>query len=523
MKKHTAKNSILFTRAFFNHPILFALVLLTLPGVTAHAETRQSPNIILVLVDDQGWTGTSVQMAKAIDSSRSFLYQTPALEAFAKEGVRFSSGYSSAPNCSPARMSIQTGKTAARLKSTDITTVHPNNYDKEPYGRIMHRRAYVNKPLLIDLPVPELSLEEQTIAELLKATRPEYVSAHIGKWHLGTAPDLHGYTVHSGNTSNVEGEIGDPDPKRTKEVTQQAIDFLKQQAASKTPFFLQVSYYAVHTPLRAFESSILAVQDRQTESRRKGTDRRVNHLHPEYAAMTEELDSAFGTLMDSLDELGLADSTYVIYTSDNGAEIQNSITTNSPLARGKTSVWEGGIRVPFLVRGPGVAPGLQVDLPVVGYDILPTIAEWLEIQDLPADLDGESFAGLLTEDAAEASPREKGLIWYYGAYRNGKHVSPQMAFRKGDIKLYWDIQNDRVDLYDLSLDLSETTNLAGFFPDLADSMLSELKAYMDSVGVSLPKPNPDYDPRLDPGLRLRILEESEPRMRNQGQPKEPAT
>ena len=481
----------------------------SLPGLLA--AQPENPNIILVLVDDQGWTGTSVQMADSVQSSKSDLYLTPSLEEFAEHGVRFSSGYSSAPNCSPARMSIQTGKTAPRLKATDITTVHPANYDQEPFGERMYQRAYVNKPLIIELPVSELPKDEQTIAEVLKASKPQYVSAHFGKWHLGTSPDLHGYDVHSGNTTNVEGNIGEPDPKRTSEVTDQAIEFLKEQAASGRPFFMQVSYYAVHTPLLARESNIEKVQRRQNDQRINSTRNQLfTHRDPVYTAMTEELDSALGSLMDAVDDLGLTNTTYVIYTSDNGAEILNSITSNAPLARGKTSVWEGGIRVPFLVKGPGVKTNSQIDWPVVGHDILPTIADWVGIEDLPPDLDGQSFAEVLTETGYSTRNRENGLIWYYGAYRNVKSVSPQMAIRKGDYKLYWDIQNDRVNLFDLSLDLGETTNLSDFYPSIADSLLSELKTYMNDVGIVLPRRNSDYDPSIDPGLTLRVrrLQES---------------
>lgn len=490
--------------------VLYALAaFFAMPGPLAAQSAN--PNVILVLVDDQGWTGTSVQMADSVPASRSDLYLTPSLEKFAEQGVRFSSGYSSAPNCSPARMSIQTGKTAPRLKSTDITSVHPANYGQEPFGERMYQRAYVNKPLIMELPASELATDEQTIAEVLKASKPAYVSAHFGKWHLGTSPDLHGYDVHSGNTSNVEGNIGEPDPKRTTEVTDQAIGFLREQAESGRPFFMQVSYYAVHTPLLAHESNIEKVQRRQNEQRRNDTRNRLfTHRDPVYAAMTEELDSALGSLMDAVDDLGMTSTTYMIYTSDNGAEILNSFTSNAPLARGKTSVWEGGIRVPFLVKGPGVRTNSQVDWPVVGHDILPTIADWVGIDNLPPDLDGQSFAQVLTELDSSTRNRENGLIWYYGAYRNVKHVSPQMAIRQGDHKLYWDIQNNRVNLFDLSLDLGETTNLSDFYPSIADSLLGQLKAYMNDVGVVLPRRNPDYDPSTDPGLTLRVrgLQES---------------
>ena len=316
------------------------------PLIMAAAQTlpaAESPNIVLLLADDQGWTGSSVVMDDRVPSSTSDLYRTPNLERLAAQGMRFSNGYAPAPNCSPTRMSIQTGKTAARLGATDIIDVVPGNA-RGGVSRF-NQLFYANKPMTLPLPVSDLPDDEVTIGEFLKEHDPEYVTAHFGKWHMGGgSPDRHGYDVHSGPTRNGEGMMGEPDPKRTGELTNQSLEFLKQQADRGGPFFMQVSYYAVHTPILAKQTTIASYDNRSSRQ----------HLNKIYAAMTEELDESVGAILDQIDALDLGENTYVIYTSDNGGEVSGGVVTNNvPLAKGKTHVWEGGIRVPLLIRGPG--------------------------------------------------------------------------------------------------------------------------------------------------------------------------
>lgn len=458
--------------------------------VTSPLYAAEPPNIVLILTDDQGWTGTSVRMDKRMEDSASDLYRTPNLERLAQEGMRFSNGYAPAPNCSPTRMSIQTGKTAARLGATDILDVVPRN------GRagFFYNSYYLNKPLKVHLPISDLPDEEVTIAELLKQQHPKYATAHFGKWHMGGgSPAKHGYDVHGGPTTNAPGRQGEPDPKRTSEVTQAAVDFLEDYG-KESPFFLQVSYYAVHNPVlfkRETLESYSVTAGRQ-------------HVNVRYASMTEELDQGFGRILDKLDELHLAKNTYVIYTSDNGAEItEGTFTNNEPLAKGKTHVWEGGIRVPLVIRGPGIKADSQCNLPAIGYDLLPTIAQWVGASEkLPDDLDGGSLATVLAGGGeGEIQRGTESLIWYYGTYRNHKHVAPQAAIRRGPHKLIWEFESDRTRLFDLSLDISETTDLFRFRPDVAQELHRELQEYFAQVGTKLPTLNENYDPAKDPGLR----------------------
>ena len=472
----------------------------------AHHSAAQ--NIVLILSDDQGWTGTSVRMDDRVADSVSDLYQTPSLERLAAEGMKFSNAYSPAPNCSPTRMSIQTGKTAARLGATDIIDVVADENGVANI-QVFHDTMYHNKPMIVPFPVSDIADEETTIAELLKQHDPAYATGHFGKWHMGGgSPERHGYDAHNGLTTNDEGFARQPDPKRSDRVTDDVIAFIDEQAQAGRPFFVQVSYYAVHTPVRARPETLAKFSDYLVQ-KDFGMFGDQTHTNAAYAAMTEEMDQGVGRILDSLDRLGLADDTYVIFTSDNGGESDNPVTNNVPLAWGKTHVWEGGIRVPMFVRGPGIEAGAQSNVPVVGYDFLPTIAEWVGAADrLPGDLDGGSLVPVLENggDGSVDRPTEP-LIWFYGAYRNQKHVTPQAAIRRGNHKLIWELEPDRAYLYDLDMDLRESTDLSRFRPEIAESMLAELKAYLDDVGTNLPTPNPDYDPALDGGLRPLVFED----------------
>lgn len=464
--------------------LLAAMVLLS--GATS------AQNIVFILSDDQGWTGSSVQMDSRVAESSSDLYLTPNLERLAAEGMRFSNAYSPAPNCSPTRMSIQTGKTAARLGATDIIDVVPDEQGRAGI-QIFYDNMYVNKPLIVPLPVSDLADEEVTIAEFLKQHDSNYATGHFGKWHMGgESPDRHGYDAHNGITTNIPGLVGPPDPKRTAEVTDDGIAFIEEQVEAEQPFLVQFSYYAVHTPVLAMPETI--DRFRQYDSQR--------HTHTAYASMTAELDEAVGRILDRIDRLGIAEDTYVIFTSDNGGEIFNGVTNNIPLAKGKTHVWEGGIRVPLFIRGPGIVAGTESHVPAIGYDFFPTIAEWVGASvPLPENIDGGSLNSVLGNGGTGAVERgAEALVWYYGAYRNNKHVAPQTAIRRGNYKLIWELDSQRTYLFDLEGDLSETNDLSRFRPELAESMHDELKGYLESVGTKLPMPNPDYDPSRDGAL-----------------------
>ncbi len=461
-------------------------------AVVAASSHAAAQNIVLILADDQGWTGSSVQMDDRVPGAVSDLYRTPNLERIAARGMTFSNAYSPAPNCSPTRMSIQTGKTAARLGATDIIDVVPNAEGVAGI-QFFHDAMYVNKPMVVPLPVAHLADAEITIAEFLKVHDADYAAGHFGKWHMGgESPALHGYDAHSGLTTNAEGRAGAPDPKRSGAVTDEAIAFIREHAESGRPFFAQVSYYAVHTPVLAKGETIDAFKDMAS----------TNHTNTAYAAMTAELDAGVGRILDALEALGLDEDTYVIYTSDNGGEADGYVTNNRPLRLGKTHVFEGGIRVPLFISGPGIRAGSRSHVPAIGYDLLPTIKDWVGATNaLADDIDGGSLREVLANDGqGDVERGTEALIWYYGAYRNMKHVAPQAAIRRGDHKLVWELDAERAYLFDLSLDLGETTDLSRFRPAVANALFAELKSYLASVGTKLPTHNPNYDPAQDLGL-----------------------
>ncbi len=448
-------------------PLRLALLII---AITAWAgQARAQPNIVLVLADDMGWTGTSVRMDPARADSSSDYYSTPALERLAAEGMRFSDAYAPHPNCSPTRLSIQTGKTPAQLGMTDII-----NRNSGPF--------YEGLPMVPPPHINHIPHEEVTIAELLKQHRPGYVTAHFGKWHLGGGgPGRHGYDQHSGTTSNREGGSPVPDPKRSVSVTTRAVDFLRHRASAREPFFLQVSYYAVHLGIFAFDETIA-----EFEAKPRGE----RHNHAAHAAMTRELDDGLGRILDALDRLKLAGSTYVIFTSDNGSYHDSGktrVSSNAPLRGQKTSTWEGGIRVPLLVRGPGVAAGSVSRVPVTGTDLFPTIADLAQIRaELPPRIEGASLRGLLAnEGRGNLSRRFDSLVWHFPHYQVLKGTKPMSSIRAGRWKLVKLHESGEALLYDLSADIGEQQDRSADEPDMAHELAARLDRYLEAVDAPM--------------------------------------
>jgi arylsulfatase A len=476
-------------------PVIYLSILI---GLLATRGQDAPPNIILFLADDQGWTGTSVQMDKNDPRSRSDFYETPALERLASQGMRFSQAYSPHPNCSSTRMSIQTGKSPARIGTTDIYDVNPGT---PGFIQPFYEMFYLNKPLIMHLPIVGLPENEITIAEFVKRHNPEYVFGHFGKWHMGPKdPSVHGYDWSDGPTTNKEGNLETEDPKEIYTVTEKAVRFLQRQSARKTPFFLQVSHYAVHTAIQAKP---------ETMGKYRTATPGERHTNAGYGAMTEDLDDSLRILMEALDELNLTDNTYVFYTSDNGGEVQDgsSPTNNIPLRKGKTHTWEGGIRVPFIARGPGIAPDSQSDAPINGSDLFATFADLTGIDaSLPDNQDGGSLAGLLKRGGE--GDVERGVdhfVWYYPHYRNMKDVFPQASIRYGDYKLRKEYDTNTIMLFDLSKDLGESKDLSPTKPDLAAQLHKRLNDYLADIGAKVPAKNSNYDPKLDKGLNNRTF------------------
>jgi arylsulfatase A len=443
--------------------ILFLMPLAQPYAAEAAKPASSKPNIIIFLLDDQSWVGTSVPMdPRDMASTKSDFFETPALAKLATEGMAFVSGYASAAMCTPSRYAIEFGQTAARLRVTQN-------------GFVNYRGGSVG------------------IGQMLREQRPEYISTHFGKWGVAKHhPTAMGYASGesqgnpSGHMDPKTGKMLPPDnPKRTPEITKKGLDFLDQRAKDKRPFFLYLSFFAVHQPCQATLATIAKYQ-----AKRPG----IKHNNIEYAAMTEEADRALAQIRNKLHELGMDKNTYFIYTSDNGGEATMEFETlNQPLKSEKNREWEGGIRVPFIVQGPGIKPGTVSLEPVIGYDLLPTIAEIAGIQP-PPNLDGGSLLPILHNGGfgKVQRPNCPGLVWHMPFHHSNLHHVVQDAIREGKYKYIRDWNEDAGHLFNVDTDFREQYDLSAQMPELAKRLESDLTNYLAKVDAEKPQPDPAH-------------------------------
>ena len=298
-------------------PSIFRTIAIAM--VLAGSVVAEQPNIILILTDDMPWSGTEVQMIEGHAGSHISFRRTPNVMKLAKGGMTFSNGYAGAGMCAPSRCSIQTGMSAARHLFSGNGNFGEDCPDEVFYqvkGKDSHRM------LIQPSPMGSLSSKHLTIAERLKPLG--YATAHIGKWHIyGGGPEKHGYDVSDGETSNDEGKAEDPrDPKLMFSITEKSIEFMEAQAKAGKPFYLQVSHYAGHNPVQFLPETLdrHLKEPKITQIPSKGEVQRV----AEREAMIEDLDTSIGMLLRKLDQLGLAENTYVIFTADNGFHRYNA-------------------------------------------------------------------------------------------------------------------------------------------------------------------------------------------------------
>lgn len=434
---------------------------------------RQHPNIVFILMDDLGW------MDLACQGNR--YHETPHLDRLAAEGVRFTQAYATAAICSPTRASLLTGQTPARLNLTDFIGGHHHPWAK--------------------LTTPDwtrhLPEDQRTLPQTLGSAG--YRSYFVGKWHLGKEPHT---PASSGFDSTIAGsnqgqppswfspfglanlEDGAPGEYLTDRLTDEAVTLLRdhRSAHADQPFYLQLCHYAPHTPLDA--------KDKWIAHYARKADMHGRHSAV-YAAMIHSVDESVGRILAELEDLGIADDTLVVFTSDHGA-LHHS-TPNTPLRHGKATPYEGGLRVPLIVRGPGIARGRVCDEPNWTCDHYPTL---LEACGLPTDpeqhRDGRSLMPRLT-DHAEPTPHvaPRDLCWHYPHY----HLAPPYAaIRRGRYKLIEWMETGRCELYDLWTDPSETTDLRRRATGVANALLEGLRQWQQASDAQPMQPNPDYDP-----------------------------
>lgn len=440
-------------------------------GSSAPEDPR--PNVLLVLVDDLGWSDVGCYGNPAVD--------TPRIDAFARQGLRFTDAYAAAPVCSPTRASIVTGLAPARLR---ITTHLP---DQE--------RFWPDEPTLLPAAcLDRLPLERVTLAEHLRDAG--YRTAFFGKWHLAPQsgddmeayyPDAQGFELNIGGNGwggpgrsffapyafpNLVSESDDEYlPYR---IGDEVVEYLHARGESDDPFFVALWHYTVHWPMDSPADLLAKYEER-------GVGPGIED--PRYAGMTEALDRVFGRVLDALDEAGLADDTLVIFTSDNGA--LDSVADNRPLRRAKGWLYEGGIRVPMLVRWPGrVAPGGTSSTPVVSTDLFASVLDAAGVE-LPAEYpgDGVSLVPLWTEGA---EPERDALYFHFPHYAWHRSNRLGGAIRVGSYKLIERYDDGSAELYDLDTDLGESRDLAADEPEVAAALLARLQAWREDVDAAMP-------------------------------------
>ena len=477
-------------------PYLMMLILLmSCTDIEKKTPQNTKPNIVLIVADDLGWAD--------LRFTGSDLFETPNIDQLAKEGMYFSNFYSASPVCSPTRASILTGKYPARLK---MTTHYENSED---YWRNKGRdMTEYNTRLVQPKTVGNLPQSEITIAEYLK--EQGYFTAHIGKWHLGNFehyPENQGFDVNVGGTAwgapdtywypwtgnNFQKQIryipglvlgADSGAYLPDRLTDKALEVIEQKKAD--PFFLHLNFHIPHTPMEGKQELV----DYFSKKIKPG----MKDTNPVYAAMIKTMDENVGRILTGLEQAGITSNTIVMFLSDNGGRVGEfqqweTVANNAPLRSGKGSLYEGGIRVPLIIKWPGkINAGSVSDVPLITNDLFPTIAGM--VSGNAVDTDGLSMMPLLQEPSGDLGREE--VFWHYPHYYTT--TTPASAVRRGKWKLIQYFEGDQVELYDLEQDLGEEKDVSKDFPEVATELKQSLEAWLKGVEAQLPKVNPNYDP-----------------------------
>lgn len=492
---------------FFKYRLLRTCFLTLLCSILWLASRAQSnpkdrPNIVFIYVDDLGYSDLNCY---GKEHGANFI-ETPNIDKLAKESMLFTDAYAAAPLCSPSRAALLTGKTPARL-NFEFVTKYPSDdfrWDDSIWKEKFKEFPLVPPPYKLNLP-----LEETTLAEMLKSFG--YKTGIVGKWHVSAhnkvyngwdetyGPKQQGFdwaeeTFGSWNTPNSEEKDGQ---FVSDQITDKAISYIRGKHDS--PFFLYVSHYYVHTPLNtALKWLVEKYTKKSEELNLKYSEKRIR-----YAAFVETLDHYVGELLNALEDAGLKENTMVVFTSDNGG--MPEVSFNRPFRGSKWNLYEGGLRIPMLIRYPGVVNGnTKTDVPVIQTDFFPTFYELASgKKPLNESLDGKSLVPILTSNKKSDFENRK-LYWHFPYYHpEGKvdkiknlpigiedgyisFTSPQSAIRKNDFKLIYFFEDERVELYDLKKDVGEKADLSKKYPKLAQKLKGELLAYLNNVNARFP-------------------------------------
>ena len=460
-------------------PVLL-IVFFLCPISAVQAASPQKPNIVFILADDLGWADTATYGSK--------YYETPNIDRLASQGLKLTR-YHNCQNCQPTRAALMTGQYGAR---TGVYTV----------GNV-GRFEWQSRPLRPVDNVAELPRDRLTIAQQLKAAG--YATALFGKWHLGEDAEHHpaarGFDeaiVSMGKHFDFNTNPKTPYPQGTylaDFLTDKAVDFIKRKKDS--PFFLYLPHFGVHVPHQAKADLIAKFKSKFPAG---------GHHDPTYAAMIYSVDESVGRVMKTLDELGIADNTVVIFSSDNGGVggyeregIKNraTITDNTPLRSGKGSLYEGGTRDPFIIRWPGVTkPGTTCDVPTIHVDVFPTFLEIAGAAKPNQVLDGESMVKLFRDPNASL---QRDAIYqhfpgYLGSSEGTWRTTPVGLVEVGDWKLMEFFEDGRLELYNLKDDIGESKNLAQQMPEKTQELHAKMIAWRKAIRAPMPTKNTDIKP-----------------------------
>ena len=440
----------------------------------------QPPNIVFILVDDLGWTD--------LGCYGSTFYDTPNLDKLAAKSVRFTNAYAAHPVCSPTRAAIMTGKNPARLHMTDWIPGRPTEKADNP--------ALQTPEDVHNLPAVEI-----TLAETFQ--KAGYKTCFAGKWHLGETeaswPQAHGFDINKGGCNwgspsfgggggyyapygNPQLSDGPDGEYLTDRLTDESIQFIAD--SKDKPFLLYLSFYTVHTPIegcKIYDDIYKEKQDHLPDSgvilsvvEHDGLTR-TNQSNAKYAAMLRSLDDNVGRLIDALKAAGTWENTILIFTSDNGGLStlrKPGPTSVKPLRAGKGWCYEGGIRVPLIIKPPGkMTRGTITDAPAISTDYYPTLLDYCHLPSMASQhQDGISLRNILEDQTGQTN---RTLVWHYPHY-HGSMWRPGSAIRKDDWKLVHFYEQDQVELFDLSKDLGEQNNLADSLPEMAATLKAAL-------------------------------------------------
>ena len=457
--------------------IIFAALLWSPLATIVAAETKPAPrpNIIFILADDLGYTDVACYGSK--------FYETPNIDRLATQGMKLT-GFHVAQNCQPTRAALLTGQSGPRTGVYTVGSIDRFDWWKRPLRPVDN--------------VAALPLDKTTVAQALK--KAGYATGMFGKWHLGEQgghhPARRGFDeaiVSMGQHFDFNTNPKTDYPKGqylADFLTDRAVDFIKRH--KEEPFFLYLPHFGVHAPHQAKPGLLARFKDKAAVG---------GHHNATYAAMIASVDESVGRVMRTLDELKLAENTVIIFTSDNGGvggyvregvKRAGDVTDNAPLRSGKGSLYEGGTRVPFIVRWPGVTKaGSVCDVPAIHVDVFPTFLELTSGEAPKQPLDGESLVKLFRDPAVKL---QRDAIYqhfpgYLGAGANSWRTTPVGVIQSGDWKLMEFYEDGRLELYNLREDISEQKNLAAQQPDKTKELHARLVTWRKEVGAKMPTPH----------------------------------